>query len=78
VFVRLKTTLTFKELVLPCLLASQTALAEVVTGNAYYRYADNESLLAAREIALSMAQLDALELTDNQPFQLLAVLARKL
>ena len=60
-FFRLMETLTFKLLVLGSLLASQMAAAEVVTGKACYRYSDNESLTAAREIALSMAKRDALE-----------------
>ena len=60
-FFRLMVTLTFKLLILGSLLASQMAAAEVVTGNACYRYSDNESLTAAREIALSMAKRDALE-----------------
>ena len=60
-FFRLMVTLTFKLLILGSLLASQMAAAEVVTGKACYRYSDNESLTAAREIALSMAKRDALE-----------------
>ena len=60
-FFRLMVTLTLKLLILGSLLASQMAAAEVVTGNACYRYSDNESLTAAREIALSMAKRDALE-----------------
>ena len=60
-FFRLMVTLTFKLLIVGSLLASQMAAAEVVTGNACYRYSDNESLTAAREIALSMAKRDALE-----------------
>ena len=60
-FFRLMVTLTLKLLILGSLLASQMAAAEVVTGKACYRYSDNESLTAAREIALSMAKRDALE-----------------
>ena len=60
-FFRLMVTLTLKLLILGSLLVSQMAAAEVVTGKACYRYSDNESLTAAREIALSMAKRDALE-----------------
>ena len=60
-FFRLMVTLTLKLLILGSLLASQMTAAEVVTGKACYRYSDNESLTAAREIALSMAKRDALE-----------------
>lgn len=37
------------------------AATEIVRGTACYRFSDNESLNAAREIALSMAKRDALE-----------------
>lgn len=60
-FFRLMTIFSLTLFILGGLLASQTAVAEVVTGNACYRYSDNESLTAAREIALSMAKRDALE-----------------
>ena len=60
-FFRLMPTVALTLFILGGLLASQTAVAEVVTGNACYRYSDNESLTAAREIALSMAKRDALE-----------------
>ena len=35
--------------------------AETITGSACYRFSDNESIAAARDIALSMAKRDALE-----------------
>lgn len=60
-FFRLMPTLALTLFTLGGLLASQTAVAEVVTGKACYRYSDNESLTTAREIALSMAKRDALE-----------------
>lgn len=60
-FFRLTTTLALTLFTLGGFLASQTAVAEVVTGKACYRYSDNESLTTAREIALSMAKRDALE-----------------
>lgn len=60
-FFRLTTTFALTLFILGGLLASQTAVAEVVTGKACYRYSDNESLTTAREIALSMAKRDALE-----------------
>lgn len=60
-FFRLMPTVALTLLILGGLLASQTAVAEVVTGKACYRYSDNESLTTAREIALSMAKRDALE-----------------
>lgn len=58
---RLMFTPVLKAGALLCVLASHTAVAEVVTGKACYRYSDNESLTTAREIALSMAKRDALE-----------------
>ena len=60
-FFRLMFTPVLKAVALLCVLASHTAVAEVVTGKACYRYSDNESLTTAREIALSMAKRDALE-----------------
>ena len=60
-FFRLMFTPVLKAVALLCVLASHTAIAEVVTGKACYRYSDNESLTTAREIALSMAKRDALE-----------------
>ena len=58
---RLMFTPVLKAGALLCVLASHTAVAEVVTGKACYRYSDNESLTTAREIALSMAKRAALE-----------------
>ena len=60
-FFRFMFTPLLKAVALLCVLASHTAVAEVVTGKACYRYSDNESLTTAREIALSMAKRDALE-----------------
>jgi hypothetical protein len=46
-------------LVLP--LASSLQAAETISGQACYRFSDNESIAAARDIALSLAKRDALE-----------------
>jgi hypothetical protein len=51
--------------VLTCLIflicGLQTISAETITGSACYRFSDNESMAAARDIALSMAKRTALE-----------------
>lgn len=51
--------LIFAAILIPALCAP--AKAEQITGNACYRYSENESINAARDIALTMAKRDALE-----------------